>query len=371
MSKPRLVADQNMPLVEALFSHFFDVSLVPGREINSHSIEGAEVLLVRSVTAVNQQLLEGSSVRFVGSATAGTDHVDLDYLAEVGIQFAYAPACNAHAVVQYVLSVLCNLKPDWQQCRVGIVGCGNVGGTLYRQLCDLGVQSLVYDPFLDNSSVADLASFEQVLECDIISIHTPLTTDGPYPTQHLFNRQVLQQIKPTSLLINAGRGAVVDNLALVDLLAGQGQLQVALDVWETEPQINRELLDLVAMATPHIAGYSYEGKARGTLMLFESLVQLYPLDRSLLTDWQDSQVSQPLAVPNADLNSLLLACYQVRQDDQRLREAIQNAGSDISTAFDQLRKHYPQRREYSHYLVSDKLSHSEQLATLGFCVASL
>lgn len=271
MSKPRLVADQNMPLVEALFSHFFEVQLLPGREITAQSIEGAEVLLVRSVTPVNQSLLAGSSVRFVGSATAGTDHVDLDYLAKNHIQFAHAPGCNAHAVVQYVLSVLCCLKPQWQQCRVGIVGCGNVGGLLYRQLCALGVQCRVYDPFLDSADIPDLCSFEQVLDCEIISVHTPLTTSGPYPTHHMFDRQTLQQIKSTSLLINAGRGGVIDNIALLSLLKQRSGLQVALDVWESEPQIDTELLDLVAIATPHIAGYSYEGKIRGTQMLFDSL----------------------------------------------------------------------------------------------------
>jgi erythronate-4-phosphate dehydrogenase len=370
MNKPRLVADQNMPLVEALFGHLFDVQLLPGREITAPSIKGAEVLLVRSVTAVNQPLLAGSSVRFVGSATAGTDHVDLDYLATSDIQFAHAPGCNAHAVVQYVLSVLCCLKPQWQQCRVGIVGCGNVGGLLYRQLCALGVQCLVYDPFLDSGDIADLCAFEQVLDCDIISVHTPLTTSGPYPTQHMFNRQTLQRIKPTSLLINAGRGAVVDNTALLSLLKQQGGLQVALDVWESEPQINTELLDLVAMATPHIAGYSNEGKMRGTLMLFDSLSQYYPLERAILDDLLDAQTNQPLDITDHNLNNWLLACYQVQQDDQHLRAAVNEAQIEVSVAFDSLRKTYPQRREYSHYLVPADLPNSQQLAVLGFRKAS-
>ena len=368
MSKPRLVADQNMPLVEALFSHFFEVQLLPGRVITAQSIEGAEVLLVRSVTPVNQSLLAGSSVRFVGSATAGTDHVDLDYLAKNHIQFAHAPGCNAHAVVQYVLSVLCCLKPQWQQCRVGIVGCGNVGGLLYRQLCALGVQCRVYDPFLDSADIPDLCSFEQVLDCEIISVHTPLTTSGPYPTHHMFDRQILQQIKSTSLLINAGRGGVIDNIALLSLLKQSSGLQVALDVWESEPQIDTELLDLVAMATPHIAGYSYEGKMRGTQILFDSLSQHYQLERSMLDDLLE-QTNQPRVIDEHKLNNLLLACYQVQRDDQRLRAAVKDQ-SDVSTAFDHLRKNYPERREYSHYSVPADLPNSHKLAVLGFGKAS-
>ena len=370
MSKPRLVADQNMPLVEALFSHLFEVQLLPGRQITAQNIQGAEVLLVRSVTPVNQSLLADSSVRFVGSATAGTDHVDLDYIATSDIQFFHAPGCNAHAVVQYVLSVLCCLKPDWQQSRVGVVGCGNVGGLLYRQLRALGVQCRAYDPFLDSANIADLCSFEQVLDCDIISLHTPLTTSGLYPTYHMFDQQILQQLKPTSLLINAGRGAVIDNIALLNLLKLGSELQVALDVWESEPQINTELLHLVAMATPHIAGYSHEGKIRGTLMLFDSLSQYYPLERSVLKDLSDTQLNQRLEIAEYDLNKLLLSCYQVQGDDRRLRSGFK-AQANISEVFDHLRKNYPERREYSHYLLPYDLPHSQQLATLGFSMAKL
>jgi len=365
MNKPRLIADHNIPLVEELCSQLFEVQLLPGREINSHSVQGAEVLLVRSVTAVNRQLLEGSSVRFVGSATAGIDHVDVDYLAASGIQFAHAPGCNARAVVQYVLSVLCCLKPDWQHSRVGIVGCGNVGGLLYRQLGDLGVQCMVYDPFLDRASIPDLCSFEEVLDCDIISVHTPLTTEGPYPTFHLFDKQVLEQIKPSALLINAGRGAVVDNRALRDILKGQEAMQVALDVWELEPQIDTQLLELVAMATPHIAGYSQEGKIRGIHMLLNSLSDYYSLDIS----GQDTWAGETLNLCNKDLNQVLLDCYNVYDDHRRLRAALNSP--EVSAAFDHLRKTYPQRREYSHYFVPVNLSISQQLAALGFCMAKI
>ena len=365
MNNPRIIADQNMPHVEAYFGHLGEVKLMAGREIDSRAIQGAEILLVRSVTQVNQSLLEGSSVRFVGSATAGTDHIDLDYLNRNNIQFAYAPGCNAEAVVQYALSVFSRLKPQWLESKVGIVGCGNVGGRLYQKLVALGVDCRVYDPFLSPSQIPDLVSFEQILDCDIISLHTPLTTEGQFPTHHMFDNQVLQKIKPKTLLINAGRGAVIDNNALINRIKQSDGLQVALDVWESEPQINTELLDLVSLATPHIAGYSDEGKVRGTSMLYEALCALYLNDASIQqpsSSINDTTVS--LNGTGKALNQLLLECYNIDADDRRMRETLKQG--DIGQGFDQLRKTYPQRREYSHFTVPADTSLSRQLKILGY-----
>jgi len=323
MNSPRIIADQNMPHVEAYFGHLGKVKLMAGREIDRQAIQGAEILLVRSVTQVNQSLLEGSSVRFVGSATAGTDHIDLEYLNNNNIQFAYAPGCNAEAVVQYTLSVFSRLKPQWLESKVGIVGCGNVGGRLYQKLVALGVDCRVYDPFLSQSQIPDLVSLKEVLDCDIISLHTPLTTEGEFPTHYLFNQQVLNSLKPNTLLINAGRGAVIDNNALINRIKQSDGLQVALDVWESEPQINAELLDLVSLATPHIAGYSDEGKIRGTSMLYEALCSLYLNDASIQqpsTSINDTTVS--LNGTGKTLNQLLLECYNIEADDQRMRETL-------------------------------------------------
>jgi erythronate-4-phosphate dehydrogenase len=365
MNSPRIIADQNMPQVEAYFGHLGEVKLMAGREIDSQAIQGAEILLVRSVTQVNQSLLEGSSVRFVGSATAGTDHIDLEYLNRNNIQFAFAPGCNAEAVVQYALSVFSRLKPQWLESKVGIVGCGNVGGRLYQKLVALGVDCRVYDPFLSPSQIPDLVSFEQILDCDIISLHTPFTTEGQFPTHHMFDNQVLQKIKPKTLLINAGRGAVIDNNALINRIKQSDGLQVALDVWESEPQINTELLDLVSLATPHIAGYSDEGKVRGTSMLYEALCALYLNDASIQqpsSSINDTTVS--LNGAEKSLNQLLLECYNIDADDRRMRETLKQG--DIGQGFDQLRKTYPQRREYSHFTVPANTSLSRQLKILGY-----
>jgi erythronate-4-phosphate dehydrogenase len=268
-------------------------------------------------------------------------------------------------VVQYVLSVFSYLKPEWQQSRVGIVGCGNVGGRLYQKLQSLGVECRVYDPFLTTTQIPDLVTFDKILRCDIISLHTPLTSAGDFPTYHMFNQQVLDQLKPNSLLINAGRGAVIDNLALIDRLKQSDNLQVALDVWELEPHINTELVDLVSLATPHIAGYSHEGKVRGTSMLAEALHKTYLTDRSMAfpNNLNDS-LKAPLDTAGIDLNQLLLECYKVADDDQRMRKALK--GGDIAVSFDQLRKTYPQRREYNHFKISADSPIYPQLKLLGF-----
>jgi erythronate-4-phosphate dehydrogenase len=268
-------------------------------------------------------------------------------------------------VVQYALSVFSRLKPQWLESKVGIVGCGNVGGRLYQKLVALGVDCRVYDPFLSPSQIPDLVSFEQILDCDIISLHTPLTTEGQFPTHHMFDNQVLQKIKPKTLLINAGRGAVIDNNALINRIKQSDGLQVALDVWESEPQINTELLDLVSLATPHIAGYSDEGKVRGTSMLYEALCALYLNDASIQqpsSSINDTTVS--LNGTGKALNQLLLECYNIDADDRRMRETLKQG--DIGQGFDQLRKTYPQRREYSHFTVPADTSLSRQLKILGY-----
>ena len=351
----KIVADQNMPLVEELFGRFGKAELLPGRDISAADLADADVLLVRSVTQVNEHLLAGSTVKFVGSATIGTDHIDCDYLSEKAISFAHAPGCNARAVVQYDLSVFCRLQPDWRTKEIGIIGCGNVGGRLYLTLKALGVSCRVYDPFLTQEKVADLVDFADVLETEIICLHTPYTTDGPYPTHHLFDRQALEKLKPGTLLLNAGRGAVIDNAALLDLLEKGADISVALDVWEGEPDLNLQLMNKVNLATPHIAGYSREGKEGGTRMVFEAFCR-----------WRNAPGFAPLQFPfeqkellRADtVNQAIIESYDVSRDDQCMREAMESlkrqgieSAQTVAQVFDRLRRDYPQRREFSHFKV--------------------
>ncbi len=365
----KIIADQNMPLVEELFAEFGDIELLPGREICAADLLGADLLLVRSVTQVNQQLLADSNVKFVGSATIGTDHVDRDYLHAAGIEFAHAPGCNAEAVVQYDLSAICRLMPDWQAKTIGIVGCGNVGSRLYKRLLALGVNCVVYDPFLDVDSVPDLVDFDTLIGSDIICLHTPLTSDGEYPTYHLFDAEVLARLKPDCLLINAGRGAVIDNKALYAAFKEGLSAQVVLDVWEPEPLVDVNLMPFVAIGTPHIAGYSLEGKIKGTHMVFEAFKQWAGMTSG--TDYTAAPEEGRHLLAADDLNQGIVACYDVSQDSRRMADAMQNlepGSSAIAKAFDQLRRDYPVRREFSHYQLSANTNHSAGFKCLGFVV---
>jgi erythronate-4-phosphate dehydrogenase len=366
----KIVADQNMPLAEDLFSPYGEVRLMPGRDICAADIRDADALLVRSVTQINRQLLDGSSVKFVGSATIGTDHIDQEYLASAGIQFAHAPGCNAESVVQYDLSVMCRLVPDWRQKTVGIVGCGNVGGRLYQRLCDLGVRCKVYDPFLSSVDIPDIGNFDRILDCDIICLHTPITVDGAFPTKHLFDRHVLAKLRPDSLLINAGRGAVIDNKALLEAFQAGYRGKVALDVWETEPRVDTELMSYVALATPHIAGYSQEGKRNGTEMVYRAFMAY--LAQQPTSELGRSETSHG-ALQVHSLNEAILGSYDVALDDQRMRAELYTAQASgnleaVAEGFDRLRRDYPVRRECSYYSVSKELKALSDYRSLGFIV---
>ena len=346
----KIVADQNMPLVETLFSPYGDVHLKSGREITSSDLIDADVLLVRSVTRVSCDLLENSSVRFVGSATIGIDHIDTSFLSQSGIHFAFAPGCNANAVVQYDLSVMSRLVPNWREKRVGIIGCGNVGSRLFGALKDLNVSCRAYDPFLTPDSCFDLCGFDEVLASDIICVHTPLTHHGKYPTFHLIGPDELSRLKPGSLLLNAGRGEVVNNKALLDYLRSGGSIKTALDVWESEPEVCLELLEQVSIGTPHIAGNTVEGKNNGTSMVYEAFLSWVGA-----THRDATEISLPLIELESEeiiqsISDAILSCYDPQRDDLAMRTAfsgLQEGSIRQRNAFDDLRTNYPLRREYS------------------------
>ncbi|MBL4782368.1 MAG: 4-phosphoerythronate dehydrogenase [Porticoccaceae bacterium] len=380
----KIIADENMSAVLELFAPYGEVETLAGRDISAASVAGADILLVRSVTRVDAQLLKGSRVKFVGSATIGTDHIDLHYLQHKGIHFAHAPGCNAEAVVQYMFSVFCSLEPQWRNKTVGIVGCGNVGGRLLRRLSALGVDCRVYDPFLSASDGDALGDLQTVLGADIICLHTPLTRDGPFPSHHMIDQQVLEEtIRPGALLINAGRGAVIDNSALLVHLRAGADLNVVLDVWEDEPLINLDLLEQVKLATPHIAGYSLEGRLRGTLMVRDAMCRQFDLalpegtaSSSAVDDLTGKRVGESTEPAEAILlaageavDRAVLASYSVAVDDGSMRAVLGAAGLESPGAlFDGLRKNYAQRREFGHYRVGGPGQRGclKELEILGF-----
>ena len=351
-----IVADENIPLLDAFFESFGEIRRVPGRSIDRATVEQADVLLVRSVTNVNRALLEGSKVRFVGTCTIGTDHLDLDYFQQAGISWSSAPGCNARGVVDYVLGSLLTLAEiegaDLKQRTYGVVGAGEVGGRLVEVLKALGWNVLVCDPPRQSAEGGDFVSLEQVIErCDVISLHTPLKKHGAQSTWHLFDRDRLSQLKPGTWLINASRGPVVDNAALRNVLLQREDLQAVLDVWEGEPEVDVALADLCVLATPHIAGYSLDGKQRGTAQIYQAFCDFLgqpatvSLSELLPAPWLAQVTLNAQTDPAWALAMLCRGVYDPRRDDADFRRSLVGSVSEQRAAFDALRKHYPLRRE--------------------------
>jgi erythronate-4-phosphate dehydrogenase len=366
----RIVADENIPFLNEFFGHFGEIVSLPGRAMHAQDVKSADVLLVRSVTKVNRQLLQSSQVKFVGTCTIGVDHLDADYLNEQKIVTASAPGCNAGGVVQYVLSALARVKPQWLNAKIGVVGCGNVGGRLYRVLSAAGVNVCAFDPFKHHNDVR-WVQWDELLSCDIICVHTPLTRVGTSPTYHLFNEAALAQLEPGTLLLNAGRGEVIDNVALSNRLQQKQDLIIVLDVWEGEPDILVPLMDQVALGTPHIAGYSYEGRINGSLMIHRALGEFLKIGKAKLDEHEAQVMAQALGNSEClhfnDLNNSLLSIYDVARDDAQLRALVKRDGTS-RLGFDLLRKNYPKRRELSHYVISPQAPFVNSLRALGFSV---
>ena len=376
----KIIADENIPAVKKAFASLGDVELLPGRGMRAEQVRDADILLVRSVTRVDEHLLAGSNICFVGSATIGFDHIDLNYLQRRNVGFSTAPGSNAISAAEYVISALIALAERsgavLKEKTVGIIGCGNVGSRVQEKLNALGVQSLVNDPPLKlKGGHEDYVELDALLQADIITVHVPLVCAGDYPTVHLLDTALFDQLKPGAILINTSRGAVADNQALDDVLGRRSDLSVVLDVWEGEPEISMSLLEKVTLATPHIAGYSLDGKLRGTEMIYSAACKYFqrPMQWNAI---DELPVVQPLDANdfltgdvNGNIRKAVLGCYDIREDDARLREIISLPPKDRPTYFDRLRKEYPIRREFQmQKIVGTGMDKSTQtiLRGLGF-----
>ena len=353
----KIFFDENMPYAPEFFSDLAgsDTELTPfsGRELSAEQVADADVLLVRSITQVNEALLtKNKNLTFVGTATIGTDHVDQTYLAERGVSFHSAPGCNAVSVAEYVLSALVILAERYllslTKLTVGIVGGGNTGTRLSEKLSALGIGYKICDPLLegDDGDSRNFYSLDEVLKCDVISLHVPKVIDGEHPTYHLLNESRLNNLRDEQILISACRGEVIDNQALLALKKTGHKLKLVLDVWEGEPDVLMPLIDYTEIATAHIAGYSLEGKARGTEMLYQALCRHTNIEpicqlNSLLPPANISSVELNQEFNEIVLNQLVKMVYDVRRDDAIFRQQLSSQG------FDALRKNYPTRREFS------------------------
>lgn len=349
----QILADQNIPAVEHYAGPSACVTRFSGRELSAQQLAGIDVLLVRSVTRVNAQLLEGCALSFVGTATSGVDHIDQQYLQRRGIGFSHAPGSNANSVVEYVLAAMAasgdHLEQTLAGSPVGIVGYGVIGRAVAARLQALNVPCRVYDPWLERSDIEHASSLSGVLECGVITLHAELTHEAPWPSYHLLAEAELAEISADSLLINASRGPVVDNAALSRLLATGGGPRVVLDVWEGEPQISSTLLGQVQLGTPHIAGYSLDGKLLATQMLVHAMNQ--HLGRPAVEAGSAAGPAPLLQVPQGSrgaalLRALLAQRYDIHRDDAALRGATVGVSAAQAAAdFDLLRRNYPVRRE--------------------------
>lgn len=380
----RIVADENIPYVHEAFGTLGEVVTVPGRGLRRADLAGAELLLVRSVTRVDEALLAGTPVRFVASATIGFDHIDADWLAERGIPWATAPGCNAVAAAEYVTAAVLRAaeRLGWTLAgrTAGIIGCGNVGSRVLRRLTALGLECLVNDPpRAEREGAAGFVDLDTALGADIVTCHVPLTRGGPHPTVHLLDRARLARLRPGTLLINTARGPVVDNTALLARLDAGDGCQAILDVWEGEPALDPALLDRCLFGTPHIAGYSLEGRARGTEMIYQAVCRFL----GVTPTWRAADVLPPVPEPDIHLGAAaspqtavaqaVRHAYDIEQDDATLRATLYQPRPARAAAFDRLRKEYPLRREFAGYTVhlpAEGAALAGPLDALGFQVAA-
>lgn len=344
----KIVTDDNipyiMPALRALADH---VVALPGSSIKAHDVRDADILIVRTRTRCNPQLLERSSVKLILTATIGYDHIDTAYMNEAGIEWHNCPGCNASSVGQYIHSCLILLQQErglsLSDTTVGIIGMGHVGKAVLQWLQDLGLKRiLINDPPLAEAGVAapngyEWSSMEQLqAEADIITLHVPLTSNGPHPTHHLVDKSLISSMRKPFILINAARGGVVDEAALHEALDNGKVRDAIIDTWEGEPQLNRVLLYKVYIGTPHIAGYSADGKANASRMCVEAICQYLKRPMTFTIEPPALPAEACISAP-CEPEARALALYDPRRDSEALKGSPQS--------FEQLRGNYPLRRE--------------------------
>jgi erythronate-4-phosphate dehydrogenase len=371
----KLVADIDVPYINGVFDPFFkSVIYKKGVEINSKDISGADVLIIRTRTTCNQKLLAGSKLKLIATATVGTDHIDLEYCEKHGIEVVSAPGCNAGGVLQWVQASMFNhfekngLNP--KSCVLGVVGVGNIGKLLVETGKALDMEVLQNDPPRQaregNTGFFDLKTIAS--ECDIISFHVPLTYLGDYSTYHLVDKHFFNKIKHNSLIINSSRGGVVDEIALLQAITNR-KVKAALDVWENEPSISLNLLNAVSIATPHIAGYSLEGKVNATVMIVQAVSKFFNLG---VDNWRPNPnpIEQKLELDlgiymkdnNLSLIELFNNLYPIANDDHVFRQSPHH--------FESIRNSYKLRRENSAFSLKNTNDPQTSLALkkMGFQV---
>jgi len=353
----KIVADSKIPFLKGVLDEYAHMVYSPGDEVNAEMVEDADAIITRTRTKCNAALLQGSKVKFIASATIGFDHIDTAWCEANGVKWTNAPGCNSESVKQYVGAVLALLitEKNWslKERSIAVVGVGNVGSKVSAMAKAFGMTVYEIDP--PRARVEKDKTFysleEVVNKVDIVTFHTPLVQEGEDKTYYLCDEDLLSQMKSDAFVINSSRGEVVNGDHLKKVLRNKNIGGAVLDVWEKEPDIDQELLDLVWIATPHIAGYSQDGKAKGTQMSVQAISKFFTLG---LDEWKASGLPQP---DNAEwmidcaglshdevIAQVILHTYSLMRDDASLRQ-------DKST-FEFLRGAYPIRREFQAYNIS-------------------
>lgn len=373
----KIVADRNIPALSDLLSGAGTLSYFSERNPPKDLLADADALLVRSVTNVDETLLrQAPRLKFVASATIGTEHIDLNAIAERGIGFAHAPGANAESVGEYVLcAVLAWLQKkslySVDEVDVAIVGAGHTGKATGKRLQALGLNVHYYDPPLCKKGVKFVHDhWQRVLTADIISCHVPLTHNGDFPTRHLFESTALQSLHSRQLLVNASRGAVIDNHALLERAEQGERPSLVLDVWENEPDVLNALVPYIDIATPHIAGHSLEGKVGGAVMIADALLAYFNKNagktRSQVLPLVDWPVRDAEELSSFELLSAWIKThFDLHRDDALFREQ-----GTTPEGFDSLRRNYRKespRREFINQMVTCHNSEQYiQFLQLGF-----
>jgi len=374
----KLIVDENIPQGKEAFGKFGEIFLSAGRSITNEMLLDADILIVRSITQVNEDLLKNTKVKFVGTATIGTDHVDKDYLEKENIVFADAAGCNAFSVAEYVVCAvnqyLTQVNKTFSDLTIGVVGHGNVGTKVVRFAKALGMKVLINDPPLERKTKENIfCPLADALEADIVTLHVPLNKTGIDKTHHLINETNINRIKSGSMFINSARGPVIKNNTLLKRLKEKADLFTVLDVWEGEPNLNYELLNLVNIGTPHIAGYSYEGKINGTKIIYDKLCEFL----NVTPEWQpyypliekDTFSFNPSNPFEKEFDLLTKNIYDITGDSDKLKESLKMEEHYRPKYFDELRKKYHIRREFDNYnihIIQSDNRIKEILRTLRF-----
>ncbi|MDR0823913.1 MAG: 4-phosphoerythronate dehydrogenase PdxB [Prevotella sp.] len=369
-----IIADKNIPYLKGIAEQYGNVTYLDGADFSHEAIKNADTLIVRTVTRFDEAILKGTNVRLICSATIGYDHIDTAYCDAHGIVWKNAPGSNSSSVRQYIVSALITIARkngfDLNGKTIGIVGVGNVGKKVGEACEMLGMKALLNDPPRQAAEGDDsFVRLEQIMdEADIITFHTPLTKEGEYKTYHLADHAFFSALKKKPIIINSARGGIVDTAAIKKALKENLIAGAVVDCWENEPLIDLEYMNLADIATPHIAGYSADGKANATRMSLASIADFYGLSKEPI-----SQIKVPVpANPVIDLNDfsksanpvydVLLQTYNPMGDFSRLKATPSD--------FKQLRNRYPSRREYSAYTVKNVSgSDLELLNNWGFFIS--